>query len=141
MGDSSRADLPMKRYCLALDLKNDPDLIQQYIGYHREVWPEVLKSIRESGISNMEIFRRGNRLFMIMDVESRFSFEHKAAMDAASPAVQAWEELMSRFQQILPETPLGEKWVLMDRIFDLRGVAAQAQDLIKTIQVIPESTP
>lgn len=117
----------MERYCLALDLKNDPGLIQQYIAHHREVWPEVLKSIRESGISNMQIFRRGNRLYMIMEAEDWFSFERKAAMDAANSTVQAWEELMSGFQQILPETPLGEKWVLMDRIFDLEE-SLQAQE-------------
>lgn len=118
----------MRRYCLALDLKNDPDLMQQYIEHHRDVWPEVLESIRESGISNMEIFRRDNRLFMIMEVENWFSFERKAAMDAANPRVQAWEELMSRFQQTLPGTPQGEKWVLMDRIFDLeRDQAGRCQ--------------
>ena len=109
----------MERYCLTLDLKNDPDLIQQYIAHHREVWPEVLESIRESGISSMQIFCRRNRLCMIIEVEDWFSFERKAATDATNSTVQAWEELMSGFQQVLPETPLGEKWVLMDRIFDL----------------------
>lgn len=113
----------MEHYCLALDLKNDPDLIEQYIAYHRDVWPEVLESIRDAGVSSMEIFRRGNRLFMIMEVEDWFSFERKAAMDAENAKVQAWEELMSRFQQTLPGTPQGEKWVLMDRIFDLQAAS------------------
>jgi L-rhamnose mutarotase len=113
----------MERYCFALDLKNDPNMIQEYIAYHRAVWPEVLESIRESGVSTMEIFRRGNRLFMIMEVEDWFSFERKAAMDAANPKVQAWEELMSLFQQTLPGTPQGEKWVLMDRIFGVEAAS------------------
>ena len=109
----------MKRYCLALGLKDDPGLIAEYEAYHREVWPEVLESIRESGILNMEIFRRGTLLFMIMDTDDDFSFEAKAALDAANPKIREWEELMWRFQQPLPGAAPGEKWVLMEKIFEL----------------------
>lgn len=109
-----------KRYCLALDLKNDPELIKEYIQYHSsgEVWPEVLESIRESGILHMEIFHTNNRLFMIMEVDDTFSFEKKKALDTRNPKVQAWEELMWKFQQALPGAKKGEKWVLMKKIFE-----------------------
>lgn len=107
----------MKRYCLALDLKDDPILISEYEEHHRKVWPEVLQSIRESGIEHMEIYRSGNRLFMIMEVNEQFSFETKAASDAANPIVQDWEKLMWKYQQSLPGSLPGEKWKLMERIF------------------------
>lgn len=107
----------MKRYCLALDLKDDPILISEYEEHHRKVWPEVLQSIRESGIEHMEIYRSGNRLFMIMEVNEQFSFEKKAASDAANPIVQDWEKLMWKYQQSLPGSLPGEKWKLMERIF------------------------
>ena len=107
----------MKRYCLALDLKEDPILISEYEEHHRKVWPEVLQSIRESGIEHMEIYRSGNRLFMIMEVNEQFSFEKKAASDAANPIVQDWEKLMWKYQQSLPGSLPGEKWKLMERIF------------------------
>src|ERR1700744_325658 len=110
----------MNRYCLTLDLKDDPQLIAKYEAYHREVWPEIKKSITDSGITDMEIYRFGNRLFMIMETGGTFSFECKAAMDAANPKVQEWEELMWKFQQPLKNAKPGEKWVLMDQIFDLR---------------------
>ena len=32
------------RYCLALDLKDEPELIAAYDEYHRSVWPEVIDS-------------------------------------------------------------------------------------------------
>jgi L-rhamnose mutarotase len=67
----------------------------------------------------MEIYRTGSRLFMIMEVAERFSFEAKAAADRANPKVQEWETLMSTFQQALPWAAEGEKWVLMTRIFEL----------------------
>ena len=45
----------MKRYCLALDLKDDPQLIAEYEAYHQEIWPEIRDSIVNSGIVDMEI--------------------------------------------------------------------------------------
>ncbi|RPD47413.1 L-rhamnose mutarotase [Paracnuella aquatica] len=109
----------MKRYCLALDLVADPELIAAYEQHHQQVWPEILQSIKEAGIVSMEIYRAGNRLFMIMEVSEAFSFEAKAAADAANPKVQEWEALMWRYQQAIPSAAPGEKWVLMDRIFAL----------------------
>jgi L-rhamnose mutarotase len=109
----------MKSYCLALDLKDDQQLIAEYEEYHRSVWPEIKKSITDSGITNMEIYRFGNRLFMIMETDNTFTFDRKAAMDAANPKVQEWEQLMWKFQQPLPGSKPGEKWVLMDKIFEL----------------------
>lgn len=110
----------MRRYCLAVDLIDDPDLIAVYEEWHRNVWPEILESIRSAGIEQMEIYRLANRLFMIMDANDRFSFEAKAQADAANPKVQEWETLMWNFQQALPFAKPGEKWVLMDQIFSLQ---------------------
>lgn len=108
----------MKRYCLALDLKDDPALIAEYEAYHRNVWPEILKSIKDAGIEKMEIYRTGNRLFMIMEVNATFSFENKAAADAGNDMVQQWEKLMWKYQQALPGSKPGEKWIVMEKIFE-----------------------
>lgn len=111
----------MKRYCLALDLHNDPELIAEYKRHHQNVWPEIKESIRSSGIESMELYLLGHRLFMIMEVDESFSFEAKAAADAANPRVQEWENLMWRFQSALPNAKPGEKWVLMERVFSLNA--------------------
>jgi L-rhamnose mutarotase len=107
----------MKRYCLALDLKDDPELIAAYEAHHEAVWPEILESIKASGIEHMEIYRVSNRLFMIMEVTDTFTFERKALLDLASTKVQQWELLMWKYQQKLPFANPGEKWVLMEKIF------------------------
>jgi L-rhamnose mutarotase len=108
-----------RRYCLTLDLQDDSELISEYRRHHENVWPAVLKSIRDSGILAMEIYLLGNRLFMIMEVNEEFSFEAKAALDRRNPKVQEWEKLMWRFQKPLPQAKPGEKWLLMERIFVL----------------------
>jgi len=109
----------MKKYCLALDLKNDVDKINEYKDYHQDIWPEISKSLKDSGILNAEIYNTGNRLFMIIEVDKTFSFEKKLKMDLENPKVQEWEELMWNYQQALPQSEKGSKWVLMDKIFDL----------------------
>lgn len=108
----------MRRHCLALDLKEDPELIAKYEEYHRKVWPEVLDSLLVSGIQHMEIYRISNRLFMIIDVEDWFSFDKKAVMDADNQKVQDWEVLMWNYQQALPVAKTGEKWLTMEKIFE-----------------------
>ena len=109
----------MRKYCLALDIADDPVLIAEYVQHHQKVRPEILESIRSAGVLEMEIYRFGNRLFMIMEVTDDFNFAAKAAADAANPKVQEWEQLMWKYQQALPGAKPGEKWVLMDRIFSL----------------------
>jgi len=109
----------MRRYCLALDLKNDPKLIREYEAHHRAVWPEIVESIHSSGIESMEIYRVQNRLFMIMEVNDQFSFEAKGKADAANEKVQKWEQLMWKYQEAMPGAKPGEKWMLMEKIFQL----------------------
>ena len=109
----------MTRYCLALDLKDDPQLIAAYEEYHASVWPEIIASIKEAGIKALEIYRVANRLFMIMEADADFSFEKKAALDAKNEIVIQWEKLMWQYQQALPTAGPGEKWVLMQKIFSL----------------------
>ena len=108
-----------RRHCFALDLKDDPELIAEYERHHERIWPEIDRSIRDVGILDMEIYRVGNRLFMVMEVSDDFSFEAKAEADSTDPKVQEWEELMWTFQQALPWARPGEKWVPMKRIFGL----------------------
>jgi L-rhamnose mutarotase len=107
------------RYCFALDLKDTPESIAEYEKWHKHVWPEILDSIKDSGITSMEIYRIGNRLFMIMETSSAFSFEKKKIADESNPKVREWEKLMWNYQQALPFAQPGEKWVLMEKIFSL----------------------
>lgn len=109
----------MKRYCFTLDLIEDDELIAAYKQYHEAIWPEIVESIKSSGISDMEIYLSGTRLFMIMETNDTFSFENKTKADLENPKVQEWETLMWNYQKALPNAKPGEKWRLMDQIFKL----------------------
>lgn len=109
----------MNRYCFTLDLIDDPELIREYEELHKKIWPEIHSSIVNSGIETMQIYRFANRLFMIMEVNDSFSFQQKSQLDAANEKVQEWETLMWKYQQALPGAQPGEKWMLMNHIFEL----------------------
>jgi L-rhamnose mutarotase len=109
------------RHALALDLRDDPLLIEQYEIHHNQVWPEVLSHLRCHGVRDMEIYRLGTRLFMLMETDDAvYDPARFAAAARASPRVCEWEALMWRFQAPTPWTPPGEKWVAMTRLFSLR---------------------
>jgi L-rhamnose mutarotase len=110
----------VKTYCLTLDLHEDPALIEEYKRHHQNVWPEVLQSLRDAGIIGARIYLLGNRLVMTLETEDDFSLEAKDAAEAANPTVQGWEQLMWKYQRPLPQAKPGEKWMLMEPIWELR---------------------
>jgi L-rhamnose mutarotase len=108
------------RHCLALDLMDDPALIAQYEAHHRAVWPEVLAHLRGHGVRELEIFRLGTRMVMVMDTDDAvFDAARMAAAESGDPRLQAWEELMWKFQAATPWTPDGAKWTPMQCLFRL----------------------
>lgn len=118
-------NVPVKRYCQTLDLKDNPELIAEYRKRHSEgeAWSEIIEGIREVGILEMEIYIIGTRLFMI--VETPLDFDWSTAMErlATLPRQQEWEDYMSEFQVAPPGASSDEKWVLMERMFHLYNTA------------------
>ena len=110
-----------QRLCFALDLKNDPALIEEYRKFHAPGGPPpaVTQALRASGIESLEIHLCGNRLFMILEAGDGFSLQKKAQADAGNADVRRWEEMMWRFQQPLPWSERGQKWVPAEKIYDL----------------------
>ena len=108
------------RYALALDLVEDRQRIAEYEKAHEKIWPEVREHLRGQGVVQMEIYRLGTRLFMVMEVDSAvYSAEGMAQASRDNPAIVRWEALMWTYQVPTPWTPAGEKWVPMAKIFDL----------------------
>ncbi|HIE69804.1 MAG TPA: L-rhamnose mutarotase [Planctomycetes bacterium] len=40
----------MKRIAYTIDLQDDPQLIEEYCTYHRNVWPEVQAGLKQVGL-------------------------------------------------------------------------------------------
>jgi L-rhamnose mutarotase len=110
-----------RRFCLTLDLKNDPALIEEYKHWHKQenIWPEIPQGIASAGIVNMEIYLLGTRLFMIIEAGHGFDFGRDMAMLATLPRQKEWEEFVSVFQATSPDAVSNGKWKLMEKIFQL----------------------
>lgn len=109
--------MEIRKKVFALDLKDDPQLIKEYIEYHKNVWPEVVKTFEDSGIKSMEIFNVFDRLFMIIEVTDEYGNASDRLSEKQLRKLEEWEELMWKFQKALPGVEKGQKWVEMERIF------------------------
>ena len=108
----------MQRFVLTLQLRPDPALVDEYVARHREVWPAVLDSLRDSGILRSEIFLNGFQLIMVLDTTDDFTFERKAVMDQANHAVMQWEKEMAKFQAVDDaDTDASKRWVPVQNVF------------------------
>ena len=109
----------MKRYCQTLELPNDPAKIIAYTDAHANVWPVIQEGIKEVGILDMQIYIKGNRLFMIVDTVDDFDWEKDNARLAKLPMQDKWEAYVAQFQGCDPDAPSTAKWQLMEKIFEL----------------------
>lgn len=114
-------DCPVKRYCQTMDLKDNPELIAEYVRRHSEAeaWPEIRAGIREVGILEMEIYILGNRLFMIVETPLDFDWDSAMKRLATLPRQDEWENYMAIFQVCKKGATSDEKWKMMQRIFYL----------------------
>lgn len=107
----------MKRYCQTLDLVDDPDLISKYCEVHKHVWPEIIEGQKAVGILDMQIFRRGTRLFMICDTVDDFDWERDMELLTGMPRQAEWEAYVAEFQGADPSMSSSSKWQMMELIF------------------------
>lgn len=107
----------MKRYCQTLTLVDDEELIAKYVEAHAHVWPEIIAGQREVGIVDMQIYRRGRSLFMIMDTVDDFDFGRDMARLADLPRQAEWEAYVAQFQGCAADASSADKWQMMERIF------------------------
>ena len=111
----------MTRLVLTVNLKDDAAIVENYRRYHQEVWPEVLESLRVSGVIDMQIYLLGRRVVMIADLEDGGDLRRAFATRMAShPRVEEWERLMMSLQQPAPGAADGEWWTAMEPVFEYR---------------------
>ena len=118
---TKKYDIPTKRYCQTMDLKDDPALIEKYKEAHSRLkaWPEILEGIRSVGILEMELYILGNRLLMIVDTPLDFEWDTAMAKLATLPRQAEWEDYVAMFQDCKKGSTSDQKWQLMERMFYL----------------------
>jgi L-rhamnose mutarotase len=113
----------MTRYVFTVDLIDDPVAIASYRTHHERVWPEVVESLRQSGIVALDIYLLHRRAVMIVETDGRDPRRCFAAHRASSARVMEWEALMKALQQPPPGSQPDEWWVQMEPVFSLPAEA------------------
>ncbi len=109
----------MERHGWVIGLKAEK--VEEYRRLHANVWPEVLRMIKECHIQNYTIFLRrlpdGNYyLFSYLEYTGE-DFEADMARMAADPVTQKWWEHTAPCQEPLPDRAEGEWWATMEEVF------------------------
>jgi L-rhamnose mutarotase len=118
----------MRVFAQAIDLVDDPEKIAEYAEHHRRVWPVVVEALRGIGITQLKIFRTGNRLFMFYEAPDGFDPARDYQAYAARAECCEWDELMRQYQKPLPGAPEGAWWTPMEEVFDLDGGPGDGRD-------------
>jgi L-rhamnose mutarotase len=104
----------MPRYAFKLRIR--PDAVDAYEREHQRVWPELLQKLKEVGVSDYSIFRRGQDLFLTLRVDN---FDQAWDDLDRDPVNQRWQEFMSKlFEPVLDQQP-GERFAMMKEVFHL----------------------
>lgn len=111
----------VKRYCQMLDLRDDAEMIARYRRAHSEaeMWPEILKGIRQVGILEMEMYILDNHVFMIVETPEDFDWDSAMSRLAQLPRQQEWEDYVAVLQGCAKGMTSAGKWHMMERMFHL----------------------
>jgi len=104
----------MPRYAFQLRIK--PDAIEEYEREHQRVWPELLAKLKEVGISDYSVFRRGQELVLVLRVDD---FEKAWDELDGDPVNQRWQVFMSRLFEPVPGKRADERFAMMKEVFYL----------------------
>src|ERR1044072_8105243 len=104
----------MPRYAFKLRIK--ADAVEEYDREHRRVWPELLGKLKEVGISDYSIFRRGQGLIVVLRVGG---FEKAWDELDRDPANQRWQEFMGRLFEPVADRQAGERFAMLQEVFYL----------------------
>jgi len=104
----------MKRHGQLIQVK--PDKLEVYKKYHAEVWPGILKMIRQCNIRNYSIFHKDGYLFAYFEYVGT-DFDADMAKMAADAKTQEWWDIMMPMQQPIETRAEGEWWAEMEEVF------------------------
>lgn len=86
---------------------------EEYERDHQDVWPELLAKLKEVGISDYSIFRRGQDLVLVMRVADFESAWKKLDED---PVNLRWQKEMAKYFEPVPDLEPGERFAMMKEV-------------------------
>ncbi|MBQ8948605.1 MAG: L-rhamnose mutarotase [Prevotella sp.] len=90
----------MRRFAFKMQLKAGCE--KEYEKRHAAIWPELVKMIKDSGVSNYSIFwdRETNILFGYQECSGEGNSQDTAHVD---PITQKWWDMMADIMEVNPD--------------------------------------
>lgn len=105
---------------LTCNLVDDAKLQQEYIDYHAtqfEKWPEVSKGFCNAGFQQLQVFKTGRQLLLVISVpKGKTLAELDPKTTENNPRVNDWNALMKKYQTGIEGTKPGETWVFLNKV-------------------------
>ena len=104
----------MEKYAWKATIKEGS--LEEYRRRHAQIWPEMVKVLKDAGICNYTIWNVGNEMFGYYECEK--GIEYAAACQANSPVVDRWNEYMKDIL-IMEMDPVTGAQPLLTKVFEL----------------------
>lgn len=105
----------MQRVCFVLNVR--PDKLEEYKARHREVWPEMIRALQESGWGNYSLFLRPDGL-LIGYLETH-DFPNALAEMQRRDVNKRWQAEMASFFQLPNSGAADQSMTPIEEIFHL----------------------
>lgn len=122
ISNSKIMETDFEEHVFAVRLVEDSSMVEKYLNYHKNIWPEVEAGFKKAGYENIRLYHYENYLSMIVKIPKGSDLGKMGQVSNDShPRVAEWNKLMDSFQRGLPGTLEGQTWVEMEKYYEFKG--------------------
>ena len=86
--------------------------MEEYLAYHKKVWPEVEAGFKKAGYKNITLYRFNDLIVMKIRVPRNADLNKMGKLaESYSPRCAEWNVLMNGYQKGVNGTSKDQKWV------------------------------
>ncbi|WP_276504042.1 L-rhamnose mutarotase [Terrimonas pollutisoli] len=94
------------------------DSLQQYLTYHKQVWPQVEQGFKKAGYRKIVLYQFHRLIVMTIQVPEGADMEEMGKVaESYDPRCAEWNRLMNNYQVGVEGTQPGVKWVEAQPIY------------------------
>jgi len=107
-----------KELVFVVNLVDDEKKVQEYLDYHKKIWPEVEAGFKKAGYKKIKLYRFNKSIVMMITVPENADLNRMGQVaESYSEKCKAWNELMSKYQVGVAGVAKGQKWAQTEEIY------------------------
>lgn len=117
----TNTQLPVKleERVFVVNIVPDSVKLNEYLAYHQKVWPEVEAGFKKAGHKKIGLLRFNNLLVMTIEIPTGADLAAMGKLaESYNPRCAEWNQIMGGYQQGVPGTEPGQKWVEVKRFYE-----------------------